>query len=110
MSGPSAGLDVVKRLCVEQSISETCAAVGWTLHAVNARTNHVHVVVTGPERPERILTTLKAWCTRRLRRMELIENDERVWSRHGSTVYLWTELDVEAACTYVLDAQDDKSS
>src|SRR5215208_5502449 len=36
-----------QRLAVEETIREHCRIRGWTLHAVNCRTNHVHVVFTG---------------------------------------------------------------
>src|SRR5262245_33194035 len=35
-----------QRRIVEQTIKKHCEIRGWTLHAVNCRTNHVHVVVT----------------------------------------------------------------
>jgi hypothetical protein len=34
-----------RRALVEQTIRDHCRVRGWLLHAVNARTNHVHVVV-----------------------------------------------------------------
>ena len=51
-------LDTRRRQIVEATIREVCAHRGWHLHAVNVRTNHVHVVITarcpreGPDRPE----------------------------------------------------------
>jgi REP element-mobilizing transposase RayT len=108
MAGTPVSLDSRQRLCVEQSVIETCAALGWTLYAVNVRTNHVHVVVAGLTSPERILNTLKAWCTRRLRDSQLLVDAIRPWSRHGSTVYLWNERDVDAVCAYVVYGQDSK--
>lgn len=30
---------------------------------------------------------------------------EKLWTRHGSTRYLWNEASVEAACRYVRDGQ-----
>jgi hypothetical protein len=53
------------------------------------------------------MTTLKAWSTRRLREARLVEVGARVWSRHGSTRYLWTTESVETACRYVIDSQGD---
>ncbi len=34
-----------------------------------------------------------------------MDADERVWSRHGSTRYLWKDADVEGACVYVVHGQ-----
>src|SRR5262245_4304989 len=38
-----------QREAVETQIAETCLIRRWHLHAVNCRSNHVHVVVTAPE-------------------------------------------------------------
>ena len=47
-------LDLNQRDSVERPIRETCDVRKWTLRAVNARTNHVHVVVsTEANRPGR---------------------------------------------------------
>ncbi|MGH2633676.1 MAG: hypothetical protein ACRDG3_09730 [Tepidiformaceae bacterium] len=35
-----------------------------------------------------------------------MDSDAKVWSRHGSTVYLWTEPDVESAYNYVVFGQE----
>ncbi len=99
-------LDSVQRRCVEQAIATTCLSIGWQLYAVNARTNHVHVVVSGSEKPERILNAIKSWSTRSLRAAGLLDESTSPWSRHGSTVYLWSESDVDGACTYVIEGQD----
>ena len=77
------------------------------LHAVNVRTNHVHGVVCAECPPERVLTAWKSWSTRRLREAAVMFKKQRVWSRHGSTRYLWTERSLEQACLYVETAQDD---
>ena len=53
-----------------------------------------------------MLNSLKRWATRKLRASALLPGDMRPWSRHGSTVYLWTESDVEGAYDYVVFGQD----
>jgi REP element-mobilizing transposase RayT len=90
---------------VAATVRETCQAAGWSLYALNVRTNHVHVVVAAPLAPERVMTSLKAWCTRRLRENQLVAPGARPWTRHGSTRYLWTERDVDGACHYVIHEQ-----
>jgi hypothetical protein len=75
------------------------------LHAVNVRTNHVHLVVSANLTPEQVLTSLKAWCTRRLREAGLVAEGFKPWSRHGSTRYLWRTDQIEAAVSYVLEGQ-----
>ena len=74
--------------------------------ALNVRTNHVHVVVSGQCTPELIMNTLKSWATRRLRQDKLVPNEHRTWSRHGSTRYLWDSRALAAACTYVREQGD----
>ena len=106
MTTPAAELTPIQRQCVATSLEETCGAVGWSLIAVNARSNHVHAVVAGSATPERMLNTLKSWATRKLRADGQISVGARMWSRHGSTVYLWTEQDIEAAYNYVVHGQD----
>ncbi|GIX03803.1 MAG: hypothetical protein KatS3mg113_0809 [Planctomycetaceae bacterium] len=39
-------LTAEQRALVEQTIRDHCRIRGWHLHAVNARSKHVHVVVT----------------------------------------------------------------
>jgi len=75
--------------------------------AVNARTNHVHVVVSAGCKPEPILDAFKAYATRKLRGMGLISTRTKPWVRHGSTRYLWKERHVEKAIEYVLYGQGD---
>jgi len=53
-----------------------------------------------------MLNSLKRWATRKLRAAALLPGAVRPWSRHGSTVYLWTEGDVEGAHDYVVFGQD----
>ncbi len=94
-----------RRRVVESAVREACATKEWDLIAVNVRTNHVHLVIWSPEPPEAVMRALKAWCTRRLRESGLSGANEKVWSRHGSTRYLWNERDVAGATTYVVDGQ-----
>src|SRR6266851_1810561 len=55
-----------QRAIVEQTIRDHCRIRGWVLHAVNARTNHVHVVVTADRDPDEVMNQFKAWCSRKL--------------------------------------------
>ena len=52
-----------------------------------------------------MLTSLKAWTARSLAEAGLIERGAKVWTRGGSTRYLWTPDDVAAASWYVIDGQ-----
>ncbi len=93
------------REVVTQSIRHVCEHRSWRLLALNVRTNHVHAVVTANETPERVLNTFKSWATRRLVEASLIEHGSRVWSRHGSTIYLFRPEKVAEKVDYVLNGQ-----
>jgi REP element-mobilizing transposase RayT len=95
-----------QRSVVQATIEAHCAYQTWDLFALNVRTNHVHVVVScGDAQPEIVMGQFKSWCTRRLREADLINKDARIWTRHGSTKYLWKPPGVEAAIRYVNEEQ-----
>ena len=102
---PPCLLDAAARVVIDASIRDQCARAGWALHALHVRTNHVHVIVSSSDSPERMMTHLKAWATRRLREAAMIADDMRPWARHGSTAPLRTAKAVEAACRYVVEGQ-----
>jgi REP element-mobilizing transposase RayT len=99
-------LDDVSRPVVERAIRDHCALRGWSLHAVNARTTHLHVVATASSHSiEVVMEQLKAWSTRRLCEAGLIQKGRRVWASHGSTVYVFQEDRLADVVKYVLEGQ-----
>lgn len=90
-----------QRAVVDRTIREVCEHRRWGLGVLNVRSNHVHVVVATACAPERAMNAFKSWSTRRLVEAGLLEQNVRPWSRHGSTKWLWTPGDVDAACEYV---------
>ena len=50
MTADSITLDGRQRAIAEETVTAHCVVRGWTLHAVNCRSNHVHAVVTAPDR------------------------------------------------------------
>jgi REP element-mobilizing transposase RayT len=94
-----------QRRCVEATIRAVCEFKGWFLQAVNVRTNHVHLVVSADETPERVMNTLKSWSTRRLVEANLLDHGRKAWSRHGSTRYLWNKDQLAQAFHYTLHEQ-----
>ena len=105
MPQPPYLLDSQSRTLVLESLTETCAHYSWILLAVHVRTNHVHVVVEGAVRPERILNAMKSYASRRLNQAALDAPNCKRWSRHGSTLYLWNPDQVNKAIAYVTDHQ-----
>ena len=95
-----------QRDAVEQQIGETCRHRGWHLHAVNCRSNHVHVVVSAADRPpKRIRADLKSWATRCLKQ-QFDAKRENWWAERGSIRFLYDEESLEAAIMYVTEGQD----
>ena len=83
-----------------------CDRRGWRLLAVAARTTHIHVVVNAPDvAPERVMQQLKAWSTRAVLRVRPDEGPG-LWTRHGSTRYLWAADEVAEKVQYVEHEQD----
>lgn len=105
---PTFRLSDQQRQLVEATIAAHCAIRGWRLHAINCRTNHVHVVVTAAVHPDRVVGQFKSWCTRRLNESLLAVNSEgrrQLWTEGSSTRYINDDLGLEGAITYVRDAQ-----
>jgi REP element-mobilizing transposase RayT len=92
---------------VESAIRRTCRLRDWQLHALNVRTNHVHVVLTAPGLPEPVMTSHKAWASRGMIDLGLCQRKQSRWTDHGSTRYLWSHEAIEWACDYVLNRQGD---
>jgi REP element-mobilizing transposase RayT len=93
-----------ERSIVERAIRDHALHTGWELLAVNVRTNHVHVVVRTGTEPERVMGQFKSWATRRLREAGL-RDSHRVWTREGSTRYLFDHASVHRAVDYVVNHQ-----
>ncbi len=102
---PPIVLDEPQRRIVQQTIEEVCTHRGWSLLALHVRSNHVHAVVHAEVTPEKVMNDFKSYATRRLRENKLASEEQRVWTRHGSTRYLNDEAEVKAACDYVVDRQ-----
>jgi hypothetical protein len=119
MTEDACRLDPEQRRLVEGTIAEHCAIRRWTLYAVNCRSNHVHVVVAGDCHPGDIREQLKAWCTRRLKALELERRRtssahasgsatirKNWWADRGSGLYINDDDGLEAIVHYVREAQD----
>lgn len=99
-------LSLKQRGLVEQAVRDVCKHRKYVLRAVNVRTNHAHSVVSAFSLPEPVLDAFKSYATRALRAAGLLAAGVKPWARHGSTVYLWKDRDVERAVEYVLLGQD----
>jgi REP element-mobilizing transposase RayT len=114
MTEPALTLDTCQRAVVERTITDHCRIRGWTLHAVNCRTRHVHVVVTAPGRkPDMVMEQFKAWCTRRLKERDQARGPAgeplrtNWWTQGGSKRWLNDTTSLDEAVHYVLECQGD---
>lgn len=93
------------RQIILESIMRVCGYYNWHLFAVHVRTNHVHAIVSADTPPEKILHGFKANATRHLRQSHPVFADLKIWTRHGSTKYLWDRKALVAAMSYVIHEQ-----
>jgi len=106
MSGDVVILRKQDRIVCESAIRDHCDHRNWHLVAVNARTNHVHVVVIADAGPKKVRDQLKANCTGKLRAQVDPLNRAKTWTKGGDIEFLDTEQDIYDAAIYVLDGQD----
>jgi len=109
MTDDACVLDVEQRRSVEEQVAETCRHRRWHLHAVNCRSNHLHVVLSTEVAAELARSQLKAWSTRRLQALGSARNDPartNWWAERGSQRYVNDEDSLEMAILYVRDGQD----
>ena len=103
-------LTAEQRLVVEAEIRRLTDFRGWHLWAANARSNHVHAVVTAAEHSgKQVRDQLKANCTRVLREGYPVFKDRPVWSVGGDWKCINTEDGLEEVIRYAADVQDRKA-
>lgn len=105
MKAPPFEMDTGARAAVGDAIDNVCSFRSYVLFAANVRTNHVHIVVSASGKPEFMMNSFKSYATRELRSPRLITDQTKVWSRHGSTRYLWIDRHIEIAVEYVVNGQ-----
>ena len=102
LKNPPLILDKKRREIVMRAIMRVCEFRGWFVHAVHVRRSHVHIVVSGEVRPEKMMTSFKAFATRAIRRcIDRQSPVKKYWTRHGSTKYIWTKESLASAINYV---------
>ena len=79
---------------------------GWELHAVSARSNHVHLAVTANAGPKKVRNQFKANATRILRQHPHPIVNERIWTRGGDVDVVDGEDALEQVILYITEAQD----
>ena len=76
------------------------------LHAVAARTNHVHIAVTADAAPKKVRDQFKANATRVLRTPPDAISQSKIWTRGGDVEILENEDCLEYVVEYIDVAQD----
>jgi len=106
MTEDACKLDAIQRQIVESQVLETCQHRNWELHAVNCRSNHIHIVVSAFEtNPKKIRADIKAWCTRRLKERSMPDR-KNWWAERGSIRWVWNQQSLATAVEYTTDGQD----
>jgi REP element-mobilizing transposase RayT len=105
MTQPPYQLDEARRKVVMDAIKEVCTYREWHLIAAHIRSTHVHVIVSAPCRPEKVMGDFKAYASRALTRSGFESSSRRRWEVHGSTGYIWRDESLGAAVHYVVREQ-----
>ena len=101
---PPVTLTPSQRALVDGVIRDHARRREWALHAVNVRTNHVHVVLTAASHAPKVAgEQLRGWGTRRLKAAH--PGRENWWTEGGSAQLVFDEDDLAEAVRYVLEAQ-----
>ena len=107
MKGEAVLLGTEDRITVEKACREHCEFRGWELKAVNARTNHVHVVAIANKSPKSTRDQLKANCTRLLRLQPTPLNVPKTWTTNGDCEVLADDDELLGVMHYVIDCQSE---
>jgi REP element-mobilizing transposase RayT len=99
-------LNEVQRAKVEAACHEHAQIRGWVLHAVSARSNHVHLAVTADKKPQTVRDQFKANATRVLHQAPDAITNDKVWTRGGDCEIVDGEDELARAVEYILEAQD----
>lgn len=98
-------LDPEQRALVERVVAQHADFRGWKMYAVNCRTNHVHVVVSAPDRTlELPREQFKSWTNRRLKEQSGGTRTDW-WTERGWDVYIDDLEQLAAVVEYVTERQ-----
>jgi REP element-mobilizing transposase RayT len=106
MKGKLVILNSEQRAKVEGVCHRHAEIRGWTIHAINVRSNHVHIVVTADAAPAKVRDQFKANATRVLRQETDPIANETIWTRGGDAEIVDGDNGLEQVVLYVTDAQD----
>lgn len=110
-------LDVIQRRTVEEVITRHAKHREWELHAVSARSNHVHVALSlipkvsksanrFSDGIKRVRDEFKANATRVLRQLETPIQNDKIWTKGGDIQVIDSLEGLYRVVLYVSEAQD----
>jgi REP element-mobilizing transposase RayT len=95
-----------QRRSVEAGCLQHALVRQWVLHTVQARSNHVHLVVTADKPPKTVRDQFKANATRAIRESASPITQSHVWTRGGDCDVVDGDEELERVLQYVNEAQD----
>ncbi len=103
-------LNETQRALVDAVIAKHCEIRQWVLHALNVRSNHIHIVVSAALVGTEVRAQIKAWCSRRLSEQAGLEGRSknglcRWFSERGDIEWIDQEEHLENAIRYVDEMQ-----
>ena len=100
-------LSSTDRKLVKETLVAHCEFRSWGLHALNVRSNHLHIVVTAADyQPDQAASQFKAWCTRKLKAAH--PTRKRFWTQGASCRWINSDDALAKANEYTNEAQDRK--
>jgi REP element-mobilizing transposase RayT len=102
MPEPPVVLDPLMRQAADAAMRHACIEFGWMIHALEVRSNHVHIVLTANDAsPGKAMGSLKVRGTQSLNALLPGTNREHWWTRDGSKRLLTSPAAVQGAIEYV---------
>jgi hypothetical protein len=92
------------------AVRERCLSQGFNLLAVHVRSTHAHVAVEAEIKPERVMSDLKAFASKKLNEAGMDEMGRKRCARHGSRRWLWKMADVLAAIGCVVNGKGEPTA
>ena len=106
MNEPPVLLNSNQRIAVESVCRKHAEIRGWELHAVNARSNHVQLVVTADADGKMVRSQFKANATNILRQPPNPIANKKVWTRGGDIKIVDGDDAMDRVVLYITVAQD----
>ena len=102
MKETSVILNKQQRAIVHSSISRTCNLRSWKVHALAVCSNHIHVLISCPDKTgSQLLSTLKAHCTRVLKGHSGKTQRMHWWTRSGNVRSIFRKESLNMVIEYI---------